>query len=80
MLRNFPNVHRWAETDEVLQNAVMRLMRSLEKIEPASVAVFFGLAAEHLRRELLDLARHFHGPHGLGRRHAGFRPTAWPAV
>src|SRR5205807_20356 len=31
---------------------------------------FFGRAAEHLRRELIDLARHFYGPHGLGR-HCG---------
>src|SRR5438067_153673 len=70
MLRGYPNVRRWADTDDVLQNALLRLLRSLEKTEPESVRAFFGLAAEHLRRELIDLARHFYGPHGLGR-HCG---------
>lgn len=66
MLRRFPNVQRWAQTDDVLQNAVMRLLRSLEKVEPGSVREFLGLAAMETRRELLDLARHFNGPLGLG--------------
>src|SRR4051794_31546076 len=29
MLRRFPHVQRWAQTDDVLQNALMRLLRSL---------------------------------------------------
>jgi DNA-directed RNA polymerase specialized sigma24 family protein len=29
MLRDFPGVHRWEETDDVLQNAVVRLCRAL---------------------------------------------------
>ena len=70
MLRRFPQVHRWAQTDDVLQNALMRLLRSLQKAEPASVGDFLGLAATEMRRELLDMARHFYGPHGLGANHA----------
>src|SRR5262249_55467471 len=31
---------------------------------------FFGLATLQIRRELLDLARHFYGPHGQGANHA----------
>jgi RNA polymerase sigma-70 factor (ECF subfamily) len=31
---------------------------------------FFRLAAEQMRRELLDLARHYYGPHGQGAHHA----------
>src|SRR5580692_10001775 len=60
MLRRFPQVKRWAQTDDVLQNALLRLLRSLQKVEPASVRDFLGLAAVEMRRELLDLARHFH--------------------
>ena len=60
MLRRFPNVQRWTETSDVLQSALVRLLRSLGQMEaPASVRDFFALAAEHMRRELLDLARHF---------------------
>lgn len=66
MLRSFPNVQRWEQTDDVLQNALLRLLRSLQKLEPDSVRAFYGLAAQEIRRELLDLARHYAGPHGLG--------------
>jgi RNA polymerase sigma-70 factor (ECF subfamily) len=75
MLRGFPNVHRWAETDDVLQNALLRLLRALEKIQPDSMRGFFGLAAQQIRRELLDLARHFYGPHGEGAHHSTQLPT-----
>ena len=33
MLRDFPGVHRWEETDDVLQNAVLRLCRALEEVQ-----------------------------------------------
>jgi RNA polymerase sigma-70 factor (ECF subfamily) len=59
MLRRFPNVKRFADTDDVLQNSVMRLLRILQQMPPPSTVDFFGLAAVHVRRELLDLARHF---------------------
>jgi RNA polymerase sigma-70 factor (ECF subfamily) len=81
MLRNFPNVRRWEQTDDILQNAMMRLLRSLEKVEPSSVRELFGLAALEIRRELMDLARHFGGPEGQGAHHAshqGDEPgSAW---
>jgi RNA polymerase sigma-70 factor (ECF subfamily) len=59
MLGRFPNVQRWAETCDVLQNALLRLLRALGEVRPDSMRAFFGLAAEQLRRELLDLTRHF---------------------
>jgi RNA polymerase sigma-70 factor (ECF subfamily) len=71
MLGRFPAVRRWADTDDVLQNAQLRLLRSLQDVRPDSTRDFFGLAAEQIRRELLDLARHFHGPQGIGAYHAG---------
>jgi RNA polymerase sigma factor (sigma-70 family) len=70
MLGRFPGVHRWVETDDVLQNALLRLLRALQEVQPGSTREFFGLAAEQMRRELLDLARHFYGPRGEGAHHA----------
>src|SRR5436305_5024138 len=69
MLQRFPSVQRWADTDDVLQSALLRLLRALEQVRPSSVRDFFGLAAEQMRRELLDLARRFHGPEGFAAHH-----------
>ncbi len=69
MLRGFPGVHRWSETDDVLQNALIRLHRSLAEIRPQSARQFYGLAATQIRRELLDLARSQFGPKGIGKNH-----------
>jgi RNA polymerase sigma-70 factor (ECF subfamily) len=76
MLKGFPNVKRWADTGDVLQSASLRLLRTLERIRPDSTRDFFNLAAVHVRRELLDLARHFGGPHGVGANHASVAPGA----
>jgi RNA polymerase sigma-70 factor (ECF subfamily) len=69
MHQQFPNVKRWADADDVLQESTMRLLRSLRAVRPASTTEFFNLAAVHIRRELIDLARHFGGRNGLGARH-----------
>src|SRR5581483_8751341 len=63
-------VHRWEQTDDVLQNASLRLYRTLQQVTPQTPQEFFRLAALNIRRELLDLAKHYYGPHGLGARHA----------
>lgn len=70
MLRGFPRVQRWEQTSDVLQNAALRLYRALEEVRPATVQDFFRLAALNIRRELLDLARHYYGPQGHGANHA----------
>jgi RNA polymerase sigma-70 factor (ECF subfamily) len=64
MLRGFPGVKRFADTDDILQNALLRLLRSLEATRPESTRDFFNLAAVQIRRELLDLARKFRGRAG----------------
>lgn len=74
MLRSWPRVHRWEETQDVMQNAALRLYRSLAESKPASVTDFFRLAALNIRRELQDLAKHYYGPRGLGANHA---TAAW---
>jgi RNA polymerase sigma factor (sigma-70 family) len=69
MLKDFPQVRRWEETDDVLQNAMVRLRRALETTSPVSVRSFINLAAVQIRRELIDLARRYQGPHGIGANH-----------
>lgn len=70
LLRGYPGVRRWAQTDDVLQSALIRLLRALESVQPESLRAFFGLAAVQIRRELLDLTRHYYGPQGMGANHA----------
>src|SRR5205085_11644951 len=48
MLKGFPNVARWVETDDVLQNALMRLLRTLQQMQPESMRALHGLAAAHV--------------------------------
>jgi RNA polymerase sigma-70 factor (ECF subfamily) len=69
MLRNFPALRRWEQTDDVLQNATLRLHRSLADVRPESVRHFYNLAAVQIRRELLDLAKHHFGPLGQAAHH-----------
>jgi RNA polymerase sigma-70 factor (ECF subfamily) len=70
MLRNYQRVRRWEQTEDVFQNATMRLYRSLGEVKPADVGAFFRLAALGIRRELLDLAKHYYGPQGQGANYA----------
>lgn len=69
MLRHYPWVRRWSETDDVLQNAMIRLHRALAQVRPESPRQFYGLATTQIRRELIDLSRHYCGAEGLGARH-----------
>lgn len=69
MLLGFPRVRRWDETADVLQNSLIRLLRAIDAVHPQTEREFFGLAAEQIRRELLDLARRYYGPQGLGANH-----------
>jgi RNA polymerase sigma-70 factor (ECF subfamily) len=62
MLRDYPGVRRWSQTDDVLQSALIRLCRALEQVRPASAREFYALATTQIRRELIDLARHYSGP------------------
>jgi RNA polymerase sigma-70 factor (ECF subfamily) len=69
MLGAFPRVRRWVETDDVLQNALLRLLGALRGVQPQTPRAFFALANLQIRRELLDLARHYYGPEGIGANH-----------
>jgi RNA polymerase sigma-70 factor (ECF subfamily) len=74
MLQDYPRVKRYEETDDVLQRATVRLLDALRDVRPTSTREFFGLASLQIRRELLDLARHYYGPEGEGANHASLPP------
>lgn len=57
MIRGFPNVRGVADIDDVMQNSMIRLLRTLRRLEPRTPRDFFNLAAVHIRRVLIDLAR-----------------------
>lgn len=63
------DLRRWEQTDDVFQNAMLRLHRALADVKPQSVRHFFNLAAVMIRRTLLDLAKHHFGLHGQGANH-----------
>ena len=74
MLHDYPGVKGWEQTGDVFQNAALRLRRALEQVSPGTVKEFMGLAALQIRRELIDLARHYAGRKGHD--FAGPRPAA----
>ena len=58
--RKFPRLTRPPlnlQTDELLGSVVERLLKALREARPATVRRFFGLAGQHLRWELKDIAR-----------------------
>jgi RNA polymerase sigma-70 factor (ECF subfamily) len=59
MCRGFPNVTGRTEAGDVLNAALFRLLKALRTLRPGNTRDFFNLAAVHLRRELIDLARHY---------------------
>ncbi len=68
-LRGFHGLQRWVETDDILQQALLRLHRSLQEVRPSTVGQFFALAGLQMRRELHDLHRHHFGTEGVGANH-----------
>jgi RNA polymerase sigma-70 factor (ECF subfamily) len=70
MLRDYRRLKRWEQTEDVLQNALVRLYRALQEVTPASLRDFYRLATLQIRRELIDLSRRYYGPQGRGRLHA----------
>jgi DNA-directed RNA polymerase specialized sigma24 family protein len=69
MLYDFPMVARWEETDDVLQNTLIGLAKTLQRAAPRSSRHLMNLTALMIRHNLLDLARKYGGPLGLGANH-----------
>lgn len=62
MLRQFPSVRNQEQTADIVQESTLSLIKALAQINFASTRDFYGLAAEHMRRRLLDLARKYANP------------------
>jgi RNA polymerase sigma factor (sigma-70 family) len=69
MVRGFPGVRRWDETDDVVQGAALRLTRALDGVVPADARHVLGLIALQVRRELIDLSRRYRGAESFARHH-----------
>lgn len=65
MLRLFPSVRRWEDTDDVCLLSAVSFHRALSASPPVSIPHFFHLAGTQIRRTLIDLARKHNGPLGL---------------
>jgi RNA polymerase sigma-70 factor (ECF subfamily) len=71
----FARLRRFADTGDVLQEAVLRLLQRLNAHVPDTPAEFLAMAAREIRCALLDLIRHYYGPHGPGRREVAPNPA-----
>ena len=69
LLGKFARVRRWDNTDDVAQNAAIRLHRALADTVPDSPRGLMGLMAVQIQRELIDLARKHSGPHSWAANH-----------
>ncbi len=74
MLNRYPRLRRWEESDDIYQGAMLRLCQALRSVTPATPRDFYRLAAAQIRRQLIDLARHYYGPVGPGTCHASWAP------
>jgi RNA polymerase sigma-70 factor (ECF subfamily) len=66
MFTRFPRVGRFVDVDDVVQNSVIRLLNAFRTVRPTSTRHFYALVNTLIRRELLDLAKHYYGPRGHG--------------
>ncbi len=69
LLGKFAKVRRWDNTDDVAQNAALRLYRALGETVPESPRGLMGLMSVQIQRELLDLARKHAGPMSYAANH-----------
>ncbi len=70
MLARYPHLRRWEQTDDVLQRVLLRVDHLLDRVEVRLVRDFLRLTAVNIRHVLIDLVRHYFGPHGVGANHA----------
>lgn len=61
MLNDYDRLRRYEQTDDISQNAMMRLHKALQDVQPETAVEFFGLAAHKMRQVLHDEVRFFFG-------------------
>lgn len=66
MFARFPRLGRFVDVEDVVQNSLLRLFAACRQFRPTSRRHFYALTAQLIRRELLDLTRHYYGPRGHG--------------
>jgi RNA polymerase sigma-70 factor (ECF subfamily) len=69
MLKRYPGVSRWEQTDDLMQKALIRLNRALFKVPLASSEHFWHVATLQIKRALLDLAEHYKSARSPGTKH-----------
>lgn len=69
LLGKFARVRRWDDTDDVAQNAALRLYKALADCTPDTPKGLMGLLATQIQRELIDLARKHSGPMSYAANH-----------
>jgi RNA polymerase sigma-70 factor (ECF subfamily) len=57
MFQRYFKFYNSAETEDILQMSLIKLLRTLHQLRPANTREFFKLATVHIRRELLELIR-----------------------
>lgn len=75
MFKDFARLGRWEQTEDICQNASMRLWNALKTTRPTTPVEFHRLAALQIRRELIDQVRRHFGPEGIGANHASNAPA-----
>ncbi|MEM8678124.1 MAG: sigma-70 family RNA polymerase sigma factor [Planctomycetota bacterium] len=67
--RNFSGVGRWEQTEDICQIASLKIFEALQATKLNDARHYFRLAAKKIRETLIDLARHYQGPQGMGANH-----------
>jgi RNA polymerase sigma factor (sigma-70 family) len=70
MLRRFPGVRRWEQTDDVCQDVSLELWKALGSIPLDSPAAVLKIAYTKVKRKLIDRARKYAGPLSDAANHA----------
>lgn len=65
-LADFRRLREFETSDDIVQNATVRLLKAFDAVGPESVFDIHGLSALVIRRELINLTRHYFGPQGHG--------------
>jgi RNA polymerase sigma-70 factor (ECF subfamily) len=66
MWQDYQRIRPYADDEDAAQEAILRLRNAVAASPPATVQEFYRLASTQIRRTLIDLTRHFFGPHGDG--------------
>lgn len=81
MLKGYPGLREYGvDSEEIRQEASVRLMCALQNVRPHTVEAFLFFAAAEIRTVLIDEARHRIGRHAPGKRAHSRQPADSPPV